>query len=171
MGLFLLLINVMIYYMCLLIWTVFSGERCGPWASCSFIFMPVLMHILSFWSKWGLIAPCIMSCYWVTEQFTKVTIVLTHLFFVKMSKYVRRKWQSSGYPILDDNVCLSCSIYQMSWYIYGHKKRERERERERGERDERRRIYFNWGPYLAWNTTGKFLDQTITIYCTKSVVI
>ena len=20
--------------MCLLIWTVFSGERCGPWASC-----------------------------------------------------------------------------------------------------------------------------------------
>ena len=21
--------------MCLLIWTVFSGERCGPWASCS----------------------------------------------------------------------------------------------------------------------------------------
>ena len=21
-------------YMCLLIWTVFSGERCGPWASC-----------------------------------------------------------------------------------------------------------------------------------------
>ena len=22
-------------YTCLLIWTVFSGERCGPWASCS----------------------------------------------------------------------------------------------------------------------------------------
>ena len=24
--------------MCLLIWTVFSGERCGPWASCIFYF-------------------------------------------------------------------------------------------------------------------------------------
>ena len=23
--------------MCLLIWTVFSGERCGPWASCLFV--------------------------------------------------------------------------------------------------------------------------------------
>ena len=24
--------------MCLLIWTIFSGERCGPWASCFFYF-------------------------------------------------------------------------------------------------------------------------------------
>ena len=49
MVFFLLLINVMIlsyvfidlwyYHMCLLIWTVFSGERCGPWACCFFIAM------------------------------------------------------------------------------------------------------------------------------------
>ena len=33
---------------------------------------------------------------------------------------------------------------------------------------ERRKIYSNLGPYLAWNTTCIILDQTITIYCIKS---
>ena len=30
--------------MCLLIWTVFSGERCGPWASCWST--SILMHLM-----------------------------------------------------------------------------------------------------------------------------
>ena len=30
--------------MCLLIWTVFSGERCGPWASCLFWLWIVAAH-------------------------------------------------------------------------------------------------------------------------------
>ena len=34
-----------------------------------------------------------------------------------------------------------------------------------------RRIYSNIGPYLARNTTGMVLDQTITIYYSNSVDI
>ena len=32
-----LLLQNIYNHMCLLIWTVFSGERCGPWASCSMV--------------------------------------------------------------------------------------------------------------------------------------
>ena len=37
-------------HMCLLIWTVFSGERCGPWASC--LWVPLFLT-LSPWT-WSL---------------------------------------------------------------------------------------------------------------------
>ena len=34
-GFFFFSLLMLLYnHMCLLIWTVFSGERCGPWASC-----------------------------------------------------------------------------------------------------------------------------------------
>ena len=32
--------------MCLFIWTVFSGERCGPWASCYYLLSSFHLHTL-----------------------------------------------------------------------------------------------------------------------------
>ena len=46
-------------HMCLLIWTVFSGERCGPWASCS-VFRPNNISI-NLW-MWNL--P--FGCWWMS---------------------------------------------------------------------------------------------------------
>ena len=59
--------------MCLLIWTVFSGERCGPWASC-FMYYPIINIFLSF----------LFLCQQITNVFyskikVKATYIPTHL--------------------------------------------------------------------------------------------
>ena len=44
-----------------------------------------------------------------------------------------------------------------------------ESERIDGEKESIERRHIHLGLYLTWNTTRMLLDQTITIYCTKSV--
>ena len=43
-------------HMCLLIWTVFSGERCGPWTSCFILFFSKKQNLIS-WQHY-----CMFCC-------------------------------------------------------------------------------------------------------------
>ena len=70
-------------HMCLLIWTVFSGERCGPWASC-FVHITLKISVLFVYSQATLRPPPPppkKRWLWDYFIFGKISVYINSLFF------------------------------------------------------------------------------------------
>ena len=78
--------------MCLLIWTGFSGERCGPWASCSYLSSePTCLYNQShtlMWTMWP-IGHCFKPIQWihVCNNDNFALLELTLIFYFPLNRW------------------------------------------------------------------------------------